>query len=515
MSSDLVLAVDCSTTACKAIAFDAQGKAHAQGRAPIALDHPAPEAWEQDAEGWWQACVRATRQAATELGPDITKLRALCVTHQRETFVLTDETGQPLAPALVWMDTRCRPQVKAAIDRHGENRLHELSGKPPCTTPSLYKLMYLLEQQPALAKQKPRVLDVHGFIVWRLTDRFATSLASADPLGLIDMRKRQWSVPLFELAGIGPSQVPELVTPGKHLGRVAAAAASACGLPPGLPVIAGAGDGQCAGLGTGIRQSAQAYLNLGTAIVSGVSSPRYLCDRAFRTLYGPQQGTFFLETDLQGGTFTINWLIDHWLRPSHGDQPPPFEQILAELEQEAANLAPGATGLMLIPYWNGVMNPYWDDEASGLILGLSGSHRPAHLYRAILEGIAFEQRVHTTGVEQAAGEITEMVVLGGGSKSDLWCQILADVLNKDIVRARGAEATALGAGVLAATAVGLHQGLDSAVAAMTATGDRFVPGAHQNHYERLYEQVYKDLYPAMRTSMHRLRRLSCAPQTES
>jgi sugar (pentulose or hexulose) kinase len=490
--ADLVVGIDCSTTACKAIAWDAEGTAVAEGRGAIALDNPTPDAWQQDAEGWWRALGEACRQLATHI--DARRVAAACVTNQRETFVVTDDAGRPLHPALVWMDHRCHAQVERAVQSLGEEHLHRLSGKPPCTTPSLYKLMFLLEEQPALAAA--RVLDVHAFVAWRLTGRFATSLAAADPTGLVDMEARAWSRELAALAGIDVAQLPALVAPGDRLGVLTAGAAAHTALPAGVPLVAGAGDGQCAGLGAGIVAGGRAYLNLGTAIVSGVLSSDYRCDRAFRTLYGAAPGTFFLETDLHGGTFVVSWLFEKLLGRPLGD--------LEALAAEAARLPPGADGLVLLPYWGGVMNPYWDDAASGAVIGWRGSHGPAHLYRAILEGIALEQRLHLEGVEEAVGRVDELVVMGGGSKSDLWCQILADVLERPIVRAGSSEATALGAGILAAVHGGLHPDVEAAARAMTRLGQRFEPGPARPFYQRLYDEVYRGLYLALRGRMKRL-----------
>lgn len=495
----VVLGIDSSTTACKAIAWDAAGRARAEGRAALELENPEPDGWEQDAESWWRATTRAARDAANALG-DTHEVLALCVTHQRETFVVTDERGQPLHPALVWMDARCRAQVRAATARLAPERIHEISGKPPCVTPSLYKLAFLLERTPELGARTPRVLDVHAFLAWRLTGRCATSLAAADPLGLVDMRARRWSPELAALAGIEVGQLPELVEPGETLGALTPEAAAACGLPAGLPVIAGAGDGQAAGIGAGITAPGRAYLNLGTAVVSGVLSNTYKTDPAFRTLYAAAPGTYFLETDLKGGTFILSWLAERWLGSD-------VAGTLARLEAEARELPPGADGLLVVPYWNGVMNPYWDDDATGISVGWHGAHGPAHLYRATIEGIALEQRLHTTGVERAAGTIEELVVMGGGARSDLWCQILADVLAKPIVRAKSSEATALGAGVLAAVAAGLHPDLASAAAAMTGTAERFTPGALASFYDSLYREAYAPLYPALRPALAALARL--------
>ncbi len=506
MSDRWVLGVDCSTTGCKAMVFDQTGQAVAEGRAPIALHNPGSDAWEQDAEDWWLAFCEACRAALRQLD-DLAPLQAVCLTHQRETFVLTDSAGQPLHAALVWMDKRGTEQVARARAQLGAERLHELSGKPACTTPSLYKLMALLDRRPELRDLAPQVLDVHAFISWRLTGRCVTSLASADPTGLIDMRQRHWAPDLLGLAGLDVSQLPELCEPGAPMGRVTDRAAAQSGLPAGLEVVAGAGDGQAAGLGAGIVAPGRAYLNLGTAVVSGVLSSDYRCDSAFRTLYGALPGSYFLETDLQGGTFTLDWLVERFLGGRPGGAGLPSDQVLAGLEGQAASLPPGSDGLMLVPYWNGVMNPLWDDQASGVVVGWRGVHQPAHLYRAIIEGIAFEQRQHTTGVEQVVGDISEYVVMGGGSKSDLWCQVLADVTGKSVTRARSSEATALGAGIIAAGCCGLYPTVVAACAAMTGYGDRFDPGPAQRRYDQLYQEVYLGLYPAIQKPMQRLAQL--------
>jgi xylulokinase len=494
--ADLVVGVDASTTAVKALAFTASGEVVAEGRAAIVLDNPAPDAWEQDANSWWTALCGACRDLAGQVEPR--RFAALAITHQRETVVVTDERGEPRGPALVWMDKRGKDAVARAERALGGERLHRLSGKPACTTPSLYKLMALFARVPELSSPSSRVLDVHAFLVWRLSGTCATSLASADPMGMVDMVERRWAPELLGLLGLATDQLPTLHEPGVAIGTVSRAAAAECGLPEGLTVVAGAGDGQAAGIGAGIVAPGCAYLNLGTAVVSGVMSHEYRCERAFRTLYAAAAGSYFLETDLQGGTFTLGWLTERFA--PRGD-PAAWRH---ELEEKAALLPPGAEGLAVVPYWNGVMNPYWDDDASGIVIGWRGHHGPSHLYRAILEGIAFEQRLHTTGVEEATTKVDELVVMGGGSASDLWCQIVCDVMGKPVVRARAREATALGAAMLAAVHAAFHPDLGAASAAMTGLGERFDPGANGARYDTIYREIYHGLYPLLAERLERL-----------
>ena len=183
-----VLGIDCSTTACKAVLWQGDGKSCASGRATFELDNPEPDAWQQSADDWWQALCAACRQlplAEASLAP-----AAIGITHQRETFVVTDGAGEPLHPALVWMDHRCTGEVDEAVSQLGAEALHRISGKPAHTTPSLYKLMFLLKQQPQLAGRIGKVLDVGAFLAWKLTGRCATSLASADPMGMDSSSQR-------------------------------------------------------------------------------------------------------------------------------------------------------------------------------------------------------------------------------------------------------------------------------------------------------------------------------------
>lgn len=506
MRNPVVIGVDCSTTACKAIAWDREGQAVAEGRAAYPLLQPAPKWYEQDAVGWWKGMCAALKQVLDRV--DAAQLKALCITHQRESFVPVDGEGQPLRNAILWMDERSHEQVNDLQASVGGDRFHHITGKPLTPNPSITKILWLARHEPQVVEQAAMFLDVHAFLVHRLTGAFRTSLASADPMGVVDMRAHAWSADLIRELGLRVEQFPELVTPGTIIGHVGRAAAAATGLPAGLPVVAGAGDGQCAGLGANATGGGRASLNLGTAVVSGSLAPECLVDRAFRTLYASVTGRYFLETVIQGGVFTVGWFVDKFasdLRRSASRRS--AEEIL---EAQAARVPPGAQGLMLVPYWNHAMTPYWDPAAAGITIGWTGAHGREHFYRAILEGIAFEQRLVGDAMMQATGQpLSEYVALGGGSRSDLWCQIVADVTGVPLVRSATAEATCLGAGILAAAAAGWYPDATRAAEMMTGTGRRFVPQPEsQAVYERLYAQVYRPLYPTLQPLVNRLSALA-------
>jgi xylulokinase len=214
------------------------------------------------------------------------------------------------------------------------------------------------------------------------------------------------------------------------------------------------------------------------------------------------------EEVLGGGTFTVSWFVEQFGPDVRNLNLPLTAEEL--LEVAASKLPPGALGLMLVPYWNAVMPPYWDAAATGITIGWTGAHRREHFYRAILEGIAYEHRLAMDGVSKATGQpINEFILMGGGSRSALWCQIVADVTGTLVTRASTAEATNLGAGILAAAAMGWYSSVREAADVMTSTERRFEPSEKtHNIYDRLYREVYCGLFPAVQKYVDRLTELT-------
>lgn len=476
---DLVLAVDCSTTAVKAVVHDRSGPVLRVAR-PLTTHQPAASWHEQDAEDWWRATVEAVHEAVAAL-PDPGLVRALCLTHQRETFVCLDAAGRPMRPAILWLDGRASTEIREL----GTARVHELSGKPPDTTPAIYKLAWLSRHEPDVLRQAHRVGDVQAYLAWRLTGRWATSLASADTLGLLDLRQERWSPALLELAGVRPEQLPELEPTGGVLGVLSAAVTRELGLPRPIPLVAGLGDGQAAGLGVDAQAPGVAYLNLGTSMVMGLQADRYRWSSAFRTMAGTRRGRYTYETVLNAAAYLASWTVEQF--GAGLDR--------ADLEAEAARVPPGAEGLLTLPYWNAAQTPYWDASARGAVVGWHGRHTPAHLYRSVLEGVAFEIQLHLEHLEEATGDPVRTIrAVGGGARSALWAQILSDVTRRTVHVYAEAEASAAGAARVAWAHV------DGAESQAPSLAESRVVSPHPDAAERYGSSVsvYRRLYPALK-----------------
>jgi xylulokinase len=430
----------------------------------------------------------ALREVSSELGA--ADLRALSITHQRETFACLDDDGRALRPAILWLDTRATAQAEAL----GSSDIHELTGRQPSSTPSFYKLAWLRAHEPDVMERTAMVADVHAYLAGRLTGEWVSSWSSADPTGLLDVRTFRYAPSLLEQVGIDERRLPRLVAPGAAVGAVTPAAALETGLPPGLPVIAGGGDGHCAGLGAAVCATGEVYLNLGTAVTLGVHSDRCLTGMAFRTLASPIAGRWTLEAALASGVHSVEWFRAQVLR----DRSP---EALAALEGQAAAAPAGADGLLFLPYLVRAETPHWDPAARGAWVGLRDHHELGHLYRALLEGITYEQLTVLSMIEEETGTATQRLrLMGGGARSVLWVQLMADIFERPVEVTEHTETTALGAAVLAAAGVGIADQTD-----VTATARRMSQGWREvqprtddrNRYRRM-AGAYRELYPALK-----------------
>ena len=536
METPLVVAVDCSTTAVKALVVDTTGAVLAQGVSELDTQVPQPGFHEQDALQWldatYDAVRRAVRQVVRRLGPrGAARIGALAVTHQRESFVLIDGQGQPVRPAILWVDSRSHQEIAelGAKPVDGSRSVHDVSGKPPDTTPALYKLAWLARHEPDSLVQAAFVADVQAFVALHLTGRLVTSRASADTLGLHDAGLGQWSPSLVERAGLQMDQLPQLVDAGEVIGGLLPHVADDLQLPASVVLVATVGDGQAAGMALGVLpygpqghllpaappsslgwlsppESDQAdadsgclspskpphtvadavevaYLNLGTSMVCGLASDSYVVNPAFRTLLGAQPGTYVLETVLNAAAYLASWTASL------------LGSTVRQLEASAMDLPAGSEGLLVLPYWNAAQSPHWDPLARGVVVGWQGSHTQGHMYRAVLEGVAYELRGQLEALEAATGhQITVLRAVGGGAKSALWTQILADVTGRQIHVCADQQYSALGAALSAFQGVGWELSADAFAVRVSSV---VLPhDGRSGQYEALY-QVHQTLYPTL------------------
>ena len=477
---DLVVGIDSSTQSVKVVAWNREGHAVALARAPIVMSSPQPHWMEQDPEDWWAALRAALEELWTQIGPE--RVASVAIANQRETLALLDSQGRATRPALTWLDERARDSLETLSREFGAEKLHFITGRPLDLTPALCRMVWLRQFEPEVYAHTHSFTDVGSYLNLRLSGTLRSSWASCDPLGTFDIHSRRWSEPILDYLGLRPEQFSQPQQPGTLIGPIHAGAARETGFLEGTPLIAGGGDGQCAALGTGCTAPGRAYVNLGTAIVFGVWSSGAQMDPHWRTLLSSSGEGYLLETVQRTGAYLITWFINTFLEGRAGPE------TFAALEREASALPIGSDGLITLPYFSGCMNPHWDPDARGCLIGLGIGHGRGHIYRSILEGLSLETAGAVQAMRGRGIDAQHITAIGGGSSSPLWTQMLADALGQDLWLSDTQEASALGAGMLAALGVGWFKSSFEAADAMQGELRRVSSRSHNTpEYARLLE----------------------------
>jgi xylulokinase len=332
--------------------------------------------------------------------------------------------------------------------------------------------------------------DVQAFLVKRLSGEFNTGWISSDPHGMFDVVNKCWSKEILQQLEIDESRLPNSFKPGTNLGKVSKKAAEETGLKEGTPIFAAGGDGQLAGLGTNCTRSDRAYINLGTAVVSGVWSEEYKISKNWRTEIAAHGEGYILENVLLSGALMVNWFVDQFIPGSRKDS-----NFFSNLENEIKKIPIGSDGLILQPYTGGVMDPYWDPYARGVVAGLSISHTPYHIYKSILEGLTLDSVFRTQNIEKETNlNIKEYLAIGGGANSPAWVQMLADASGKNVLIADTVEASSLGAAMIAAYGAGWYGSIGEAASNMSGKTRLIKPNLdNKSQYDDLID-IYQHVY---------------------
>ncbi len=489
----LVIAVDSSTTSTKAIVVDQHGTVVSQAKVEFPMQTPKVDFYEQDPRDWWRSTNEAVGAAVSNLTAEQrSAISFMCCTIQRQSFALVDQEGNPMRPGILWLDGRAADQAV----RIGTERIHQLSGFQPDTTPSIYKIVWLKENEPETLSKAYKIVGVHAYLAHAMTGRWIDSAATADSLGLLDMAKLEFSDELLEIAGVRRDQLCELVPAASDMGEILPEITKAWGLDQPVHLIASCGDGQAAALGAGAIGLDEAYLNMGTALVAGVHSPKYEVADVFRTDAAGLPGQYVLEIVQNSGAYLAGWFRSELGDPKLGGAPDP------ELDKAAAEIPVGCGGLVTMPYWNAVQSPHWDPIAHGAIVGLAGAYGRPALYRSILEGISLEMANNFRGLQQTTGvPLTSVRVMGGGQRSPLWRQIMTDCIGLPLTSCEQEEISAMGAAVLAMSHTGVYDSIEETAKAMAELGETWEPNMDNHQIYMELAEIHSALYPALKPVM--------------
>ncbi len=513
MSAENLLAIDNGTQSVRAILFDPRGNLLAKCQVPFEPYYSTgPGLAEQDPMVFWNALCQACQGLWQQPGVDKSSIAAVALTTQRSTMIPVDEKGEALRPAISWLDqrrTRGLPAIKGIW-----GFLFKLAGAAETAAylQAEAEAAWIRIHEPDVWNNQHKYLMLSGYLTYKLVGKFVDSLACQVGYLPFDYKSHTWSKKgdwKWQVAPLRLDQLPELVRPTAPLGEITAQACAATGIPAGLPLIAAAADKACEVIGSGCLEPHIASLSYGTTATINTTHKRYI---EVIPLIPPYPAAvpdhYTLEIQIFRGFWMVSWFKQEF--GLHERQiAEKMDTVPEKLFDELVNAVPaGSQGLVLQPYWSpGLRFP--GPEARGAVIGFNDVHTRAHLYRSILEGLAYGLREGAERTIQRCGvPIQELRVSGGGSQSQAAMQITADIFGLPAYRPHTYETSGLGAAIDAAVGIGIHPDFSSAVAQMTRVSDLFEPDMSvHTRYDELYRQVYLKMYKRLKPLYDALREI--------
>lgn len=492
----LVLGIDVSTTATKAVLIDEAGTVVGVASAEYPFETPRPLWSEQDPELWWDGAVTAISgvlAAAARSGADVA---AVGLTGQMHGLVLLDAADRVLRPAILWNDQRTAAECDAIRAAVGPERLIEITGNDALTGFTAPKLVWVRDHEPDVWRRAAHVLLPKDYLRLRLTGEHALDKADGAGTILFDLAARDWSAEVLGRLDIPPAWLPPTYEGPEITGVVSAAAAAATGLRAGTPVVAGGGDQAANAVGVGVVAPGTMALSLGTSgvVFAATDAPLYEPQGRVHAFCHAVPGRWHLMSVMLSAAGSLRWFRDT-LAPGED-----FGALVTTAEEVPA----GSDGLFFLPYLTGERSPHPDPLARGAFIGLTLGHDRRHLTRAVLEGVAFGLRDGLDLMTAAGLPLpTQVRASGGGTASALWRQILADVLDAEIATVETTEGAAYGAGLLAGVGAGWWPSVDTATDAVVRVTPVASPGPDAALYAERHA-IYRGLYPALKDTFPRL-----------
>jgi xylulokinase len=493
----LLLGIDLSTTGAKALLIDDEARVLSSATTPLTLSTPHPLWSEQAPEDWWNATTSSVMQALAAADASGESVAAVGLTGQMHGLVLLDDDGNVLRPAILWNDQRCGTECDEIRARVGRERLVQITGNDALTGFTAPKILWVEKNEPEIYSRIRHILLPKDYIRYKLTGELAVDKADGSGTMLFDVRKRTWSPDILNALNISAEWLPPTFEGHEITGDVTAEAAAATGLRRETPVVAGGGDQSAQAIGVGVVRPGTIAVTLGTSgvVFAATESPLIEPQGRLHAFCHAVAGRWHLMGVMLSAAGSLQWYRDQLACDQN------FEQLVSDASRTPA----GSEGLIFLPYLSGERTPHPDPLARAAWIGLTVRHTQAHLTRAVLEGVAFGVKDMFCLMRDAGlGPIEQVRLSGGGAKSPLWRQILADTLEAELVTVNTTEGAGFGAALLAGVGAGVWPDVDTACAETIFVRDRVSPNpATFPVYRSLHEQ-YQKLYPALKPTFEAL-----------
>jgi xylulokinase len=489
MTQPAFLGIDVGTSSIKVVAVAASGEPLAISSSPMAVSVAQPGWSEQRPEEWWVGTCSAIKEVLTAI--ENTEILGIGLSGQMHSLVALDHAQSVIRPAILWNDVRSSTEAAYVRDKVGNESLRQLTGNPSLEGFTVTKLLWIRSHEPELYERISHVLLAKDYIRFRLTGELATEPSDASGTLLFDIVKSRWSEEMCQILDVDVDLLPLIIDSASIAGHITNDASRQTGLAEGVAVVGGGADNACAAVGAGVVTPGDVLFTVGTsgAVVSPVDLP--LTDPGMRihSMRHAVADTWYL----MGVVLSAGAALDWWRRSSGGTT---FDELVAE----ASTVSTGSNGVTFLPYLTGERTPHADANARGVFFGMHGRTERAHMTRAVMEGVSFALRDSLELMTDHGVSPSEATAVGGGARSNVWLQMISDVMSLRIRTVGPSEGAPLGAAMLAAVGVGAFSNVVDAGKAWLTDLEMVEPDRSQRvAYDDAYGR-YRSLYPTLKSS---------------
>lgn len=501
-----LLGIDLGTSGIKTVLFDETGAAISSAAAEYPMYQPQNGWAEQDPADWWNACRQTVSRVIEESGIDAQEIRGIGLSGQMHGLVMLDENGDVLRKSILWCDGRTGAQCAEITETVGAQRLIEITANPALTGFTAGKILWVREHEPHIYEKCRQILLPKDYLRYKLTGVFATEVSDASGMNLLDVPNRCWSQEVLEKLRIDPALLPPVHESCEVTGHVSAQAAKLTGLREGTPVVGGAGDNAAAAIGTGVVHAGRSFTSIGTSGVIFAHLDKVSIDPQGRvhTFCSAVPGAWTVMSCTLAAGGSLQWFRNNFCRDEMyvavGMDKDPY--FLMDFQSDRVPI--GANRLLFFPYLMGERSPLLDENARGIFFGLSAMHSKYDMLRAVMEGVTFSQRECLDILREMGVLSGEMVAVGGGGRSSLWRQMLADVYDCPVMTVANQEGPALGAAILAGVGAGLYPDVKSACDTIIKVTTTQEPIAENTKQYQPYYELYHSLHPKLKDDFAKL-----------
>lgn len=493
-----VLGIDLGTSGTKTVLFDQEGRGVCSATVEYPMAQPQNGWAEQDPADWWHAAVSTIRTVLEKSGVDKKDVVSLGISGQMHGLVMLDKDGNVLRPSIIWCDQRTQVECDEIHEKVGKEKLISITANPALTGFTLSKIMWVRKHEPDIYAKCRHILLPKDYVRYMLTGDYATEVSDASGMQVLDVPNRRWSSELLGILDIDEALLAKVYESPEVTGHISSEAAALTGLSVDTLVVGGAGDNAAAAVGTGVVEDGRAFTTIGTSGVVFAHTSKLAIDPLGRvhTFCCAVPGAWHVMGVTQAAGLSLKWYRDTFCQAEKDAAAMMGCDPYDLMNQQAAQSPIGANKLIYAPYLMGERTPHLDADCRGMFFGLSAMHTRRDLLRAVMEGVTYALKDCLSVLEGMGATPETMLACGGGGKSPLWRQMLADVFGLPVATTVNTEGPALGVAILAGVGAGLYPSVEEACRAMIRQNPAQMPIAeNQPQYAKVYE-VYKQLYPA-------------------